>query len=505
MKTAQRFQISHFISTVLGALLVTTSAESFGQGTSGNSITVTNSNSSVPPLRVAVDPRVELFSLLFRLAGNSEYNQAKVEDYTVDVEKQFGAFRDHPVVRLARQLRSIRGVSYDACMSMAIHLNDACELQPIVPLQPWPEGLDRRWTVQTTSNFLAAARQFVKDSDFREFIEKHRQFYDATASRLKTFMDKEAHLEWFPEYFGERAQATFTVVPGLLNGGSCYGVHGRDAAGKEELYCILGVWRTDADGMPEFTRDMLGTVVHEFCHSYANAIVDRHEAELAAAGEKIFQHVEARMRSQAYGSAQTMLRESLVRACTVRYLRQYEGAEAARRAIGNETSRGFLWTGELSELLAEYEAQRDRYPTLESFAPRLVAFFNTYADKFDAEQSELDKKRPKVVSITPADGATDVDPGLNEIRVVFDRPMQDQSWALVGGGPHFPETTGRAHYDAKRTTWSAPIKLKPDWDYEFRLNSGRFTAFRSEEGVPLAPVLVRFTTSKTANNESGTQ
>ena len=42
---------------------------------------------SMHPLRVAVDPRVELLSLIFRLAGNREYNMENVvESYAGDVE-----------------------------------------------------------------------------------------------------------------------------------------------------------------------------------------------------------------------------------------------------------------------------------------------------------------------------------------------------------------------------------------------------------------------------------
>ena len=95
----------------------------------------------------------------------------------------------------------------------------------------------------------------------------------------------------------------------------------------------------------------------------------------------------------------------------------------------------------------------------------------------------------------PANGAQDVDPGLTAIQVVFDRPMADKSWSLVGGGPHCPETGKGAHYDAQRKTWTVPVTLKPDWSYEFMLNSETYDAFRSEEGVPLEPVSVTFKTA----------
>lgn len=334
--------------------------------------------------RIHVDPRVELLSLIFRLAGNSEYNQARVQSYAEDAERQFGRFRDHPVVALAAKLRNTQGVSYDACMGMAVHLTDAGDLRFRTPLVPWPESLDRRWTVQSGNDFLAAARQFVKDTGFNDFMAKHRALYQTTESRITALLDQQAHLEWFRDFFGEKPNAAFTVIPGMLNGGCCYGAHFRAAGGREELFCLLGVWQTDARGLPEFTRGMVGTVVHEFGHAYANPLIDRHWRELRAPARILYQPVAQKMRSQAYGEPATMLRESLVRACGVRYARRYEGTTAASEAIRLEKSRGFLWIQELSDLLGDYEAHRDRYPTLEALAPRLVAFFHDYAQGFAA-------------------------------------------------------------------------------------------------------------------------
>jgi hypothetical protein len=489
MKTAKH---SYLVGTTAILILLT-----FRSFLAGSAPPVTQSvGSNGPPLVVRVDPRVELISLVFRLAGNPEYTQGRVSSYNDDADKHFDKFRDHEVVKLARQLRSSRGVSYDACMSLAVHLNNAQELSLVTPLNPWPEGLDRRWTAPDISRFLDAARAFVKDSAFPEFLNQHRSLYETTEERMKALMTQEGHLEWFQEFFGERPQATFTITPGLLNGGCCYGSRCRKPGGKESLYCILGVWKTDGKGLPLFTSDMLGTIVHEFGHSFANPMIDRHEAELRSAGETLFRPVASKMRSQAYSNGQTLLYELMVRACEVRYAVRYNGEAAGRRVIEYQKGRGFLWMEELSNQLAEYEAHRDNYPTFESFAPRLVTFFNEYASAFGKKQSAADKKKPKVVSMVPANGASAVDPSLAEIQVVFDQPMQDGSWALVGGGPHCPETTGKPSYDKSCKKWTVPVKLKPDWSYEFWLNSGSYDSFRSQDGTPLDSVKVTFKTSK---------
>ena len=484
------------LSAILVSLLMCWTTPSFAAPEPGG--TGPAEEGSKPDLRVVVDPRVELVSLIFRLAGNREYSRCLVPSYAADIDKQFKQFSEHPVVKLARQLRQSRGVSYDACMGLAVLLTGTSELQLALSLDPWPDFLDQRWDAPSASNFVAAAGQFVKDTGFNAFVKAHEGLYHTSESRMRSLMDREAHLDWFNHFFGERPKAKFTLILGMLNGGSCYGPRCRDQAGTEELFCVLGVWSTDEQGVPVFGKEVLSTVVHEFCHSYANPIIDRHASELQEAGEQLYEPVADRMRSQAYGNAGTMLRESLVRASVVRYLKRYDGEQSAGRQISEEQTRGFEWMKDLADLLGQYEAERDHYLTLESFSPRLAGFFREYAGDFQKKHRELEANRPKVVSIVPANGAADVDPGTSLIQVVFDRPMRDRSWSMCGGGPNFPEGTGKPSYDKSRTTWTVPVKLKPEWDYEFWLNSGQYQSFQSQEGVPLESVHVTFRTGPTA-------
>jgi hypothetical protein len=189
-----------------------------------------------------------------------------------------------------------------------------------------------------------------------------------------------------------------------------------------------------------------------------------------------------------------------VRACEVRYAARYEGTAAARSSIAYQKGRGFLWTEELSNLLAQYEAHRDQYPTLEAFAPRLVDFFRNYSKGFAERQAALQAKRPKILWMTPTNGATQVNPSQTNLQVMFDRPMKAGSWALVGDPSQCPEGKDNPSYNAARTIWSVPVNLKPEFTYQFMLNSDGFDSFCSEEGVPLEPVAVTFTTGKSLNS-----
>lgn len=359
------------------------------------------------PIQVSVDPRVELISIIFRLAGNREYNIDRVKSYVRDVEEHFGTHRDHPAVQLAVKLRKTRGVSYDAPMNLAVRLADAYTLETKVPFSPRPPGLDGRWPEEGTEEFLKETRRFVEDTKFAEFFEAHRPLYDEAVRRMKNLVNEDFHLEWFDKFFGARPGAEFHVVLGMLNGGSCYAARLK-VGGAEDLYCILGVSRCDRKGMPRFGRRDLPTIVHEFCHSYANPLVDKHADDLAQAGQKIFPRVKAKMKRMAYGNWRTMMCESMVRACVIRYVMAANGRRAAGLAVISEQMLGFFWIKELSDLLGEYEADRETYPTLESFFPRIVEFFDKYS------KSLVQDKDVATESL------------LRAIAAFFDVPTKDQ-------------------------------------------------------------------------------
>jgi hypothetical protein len=500
------------------------------------SLSVAAREPAAPRIAVTVDPRVELMCIIFRLAGSPEYNQGRVPSYVQDVDSHFGKFRDHPVVALARKLGETQEIGYDAVMGIAVHVTDAFSLQEAVPLSPQPNSLDPRWTPESAREFLALARQFVVDTRFKEFLDQHQPLYQVGIQRMQQTLDKYAHLEWFEKFFGPRQSADFHVVLGLLNGGGSYGVHLTKPDGREELYCIIGVWMVDFQGQPAFSASFVPTIVHEFTHSYTNAFVDQFAKELQGPGEKIYPFVADEMQRQAYAGWKTLMYESLNRACVLRYVLATEGPAATQRAAAREKSRGFYWVPDLAELLGEYDAQPRRYVDLTQFSPKIIAFFNDYAKEADTKLGALkaekekrlwpkivaffercardadtksaalqaDKERqlqewrdkgPKIVTMVPANGAEDVDPNLRAIVVTFDRPMRDRSWAVVTfSEDQFPKIAGPASYNATRKVFTAPVELQGGKEYVFGLNAERFLGFYSEEGIPLAPVVVRFRT-----------
>ena len=125
-------------------------------------------------------------------------------------------------------------------------------------------------------------------------------------------------------------------------------------------------------------------------------------------------------------------------------------------------------------------------------APPSAIYFTT---KGAMPEVEAKLRAPQVVSLEPKNGAKDVDPKTDALRVTFNMPMgEGMSW--TGSGPALPESP-----DEKKASWSTdgltctlPVALEPGHDYRMGLNDIGHINFQSRSGVPLAPVTYTFRT-----------
>lgn len=452
-------------------------------------------NASAQAYRVGVDPRVELLSIVFRLAGNNEYTQGAVPSYLHAIDRYFGPYRNHKAVLMARALHKTDGVGFDAPMNLAVHLKDVESLAERVPLDRPDNDLDPRWHGAKVRAFIAALRSFVVDTHFEDFLKPQQALYDVTDRRLREYVRTNLDLAWYTRFFGAHSPVRFIIIPGLVNGGPSYGASLTMKDGVKELYAIPGVWQVDADGLPIFTGNFLDTTVHEFIHSYSNPLVDKYYPQMEKAGNQFFQIVSESMHRQAYGDGKALLYESMVRAATIRYIYEHQGSEAARRAEETERANSFLWIGGLCELLAKYEKSREKYPTLDSFMPNIVRFFNEEAPRIAQMQRLYEESRPKVVSVNVPNHSRNVDPNLSMIVIRFDRPVRQTPNPQRTWDPRL----SNLHFDKTRTVLTVPVTLEPDRDYAFALTWPDGEPFVSTDGVPMNDYLIQFHTKSSSS------
>src|SRR5437870_7227699 len=370
-------------------------------------------------LRIGVDRRVELIGIIFKLAGSEEFSPTHLPQYGADIDQFFGAHRNHEAVMLARGLRERYGVGQARVMAIPIRLTDPPELKERVPFDSvsgWPAP------AAETRRFVEAARRFAIDSRANDFFTSHRTLYDSVDGRIRPALERAVDLAWFAPYFGIPSDRIFVVVPFLVAAEGNYGPCVQPPSGPRECYSIVGNTPPDSTGYPKYDAGMAGLLVHEFGHGFVNPLGNAHRAEFERSAPRIHALVAAAMDIQSYPWP-SMVNETLDHATEARYIGAHGDNVQLRDFYRGQLRGSWFWTEELATLYAQYEANRNAYPTFAAFLPRIIAYFDSLPDRVPAMPARYDVLRPKIVSLSIAKRSDSVEPGLQEMVVRFDLPV----------------------------------------------------------------------------------
>lgn len=444
------------------------------------------------PIVVRVDAQVELATIIARLADFGEFKNDNIGKYAADVDRHFANYKDHEVVRLARELRQKKGLGFSQYLSLPVHLNP--DFSPKVAFTTTVPHKD--YGAKDATEFARALKKFWKDADCERFFREHSELFRETERRYQKVVD-EVDIAWFMNFYGERPNGTFHIFVSLLSGYGNFGEKVVYPRGRTDLFAIMGASEAGPDGIPVFSaKAELPVVIHEFNHSFINHLVDENPARFQVACEKIFKEVSEKMTRQAYGGWQTPLSESLVRAGVARYLYEHRGIDAGNAQLIEEKINGFVWIDELFVLFGTYANNRTRFPNFRSFLPVLAGYLKDLAGRVRDKIDGFDAMRPAVSGIKQfANGAGDVDPAITEITFVFDRPLIGKGVSIsVGslgrnGFPEIEKSVG--YYNSTTTEYTLRVKLKPGTAYEFVLTG---VAFKTKAGYPISEYVVKFKT-----------
>ncbi|MCD8185608.1 MAG: DUF4932 domain-containing protein [Rikenellaceae bacterium] len=435
-----------------------------------------------------VHPNVELVEIIARLAeisshSTENHSQARNPYYVAAIEEYFAPYKDHPAVEYMRYLARERYLSYNAIPEIGPYFTPAPEFQPRVRLED--QQLDARWEVEEAYELIRLAADFYTDTDCARFFASQQDRYARAVEGMIPVYEK-LDVEWFSRFFGT-TELNSGFYPIIAPGQGEFNYGGPAITfpdGREEIYAIVASIAYDSLGYPQKvdTAMHISLLVHEFAHSFVNPMQKIHTEVLRKEGEQLFHYVVEFMTRQAYGYWTSVLNESLVWACEVRYLMAH-GADSAAvsKKIKQEQNRGFSWMPELVALLDEYEANRDAYPTLEHFIPRMAELYESIATGY-AEQ-------PQVSHIGPFEnGSREVDPATAEIHLYFTHPMQGKGYSIKVH-PALADVSGYSGQEHRCFTFK--VRLEPQTDYHFEILE---QGFRTPDGTPILPYHIRFRT-----------
>lgn len=422
-----------------------------------------------------VDRRVELMTIVARLADYPEYQSKLVPVYTDSLDAWFAPYKEHPAVLYMKMLKKESNVGYDAVPIMGVYMTEPPKLRPRLPLTAsQPES---RWGVQRGTEFIKLLDKFYKDARCEEFFARQAPLFGQVEEAFGDVF-AEIDMEWFTRFFGGESKGGMVPIVGMGFGGGNYGGSIVYPDSTEDQYAFMGMWKMDNDRKIRFDKEMfMNVIVHEFNHSFVNPALDA-EPGLAWSASEIYRVASEQMSKQAYTNGRTVLNETFVRAAVIRYLMAHADSTAVNNEMLYQIDCHFIWMPEAVELLGEYEANRDQYPDFRSFMPRVVEFCNEVSTQMNVIGRRREKEKAirsgkvvHVVAVEPfGNGAQDVDPDLKEITIRFDRPLVGRGYSFnpgPGGVDKFFEFVGAKGYSDDNKAFTIQVKLEPNREYEF--------------------------------------
>ncbi len=342
-------------------------------------------------VEVGVNENVELMSILAKLSDYREYSMDVAGEYTDEINAYFGEYKKHSATQFMKEIRANYGISYDAVMSMAVHLEKKDGKFGLI--NESVSSLEKRWESVDKEKFLILLNRFYEESQFESFFTAHKPLYQKGLDIYRENVLKYLNTDWYSSFYGEVPQETFSVIIGFCNGQGNYGASRHLKGEKKEVFAIVG-YVVNEDGTPVYTKDYLPTLIHEFNHSFVNYLLDAERfpenvEKMKKAGESLLKSSWWAMANQAYGNWQIVINESVVRAAVICYMLDngYNKNEI-RKEILDQMQRNFRWMPELVVLLREYEKKQNKYQNLENFYPQIISFFAKYSadeeKRFDA-------------------------------------------------------------------------------------------------------------------------
>ena len=339
-------------------------------------LSVTTSSAAQPDttsqsVEVGVDPRIELMGVVQLL---TEYPLVTDFDspYKKDVQAYFSGSEGHPAAKLFEKMDG-EGFAFDAVPKAMLSLTNPPALAPRVP---YPErAVSAAGGADSLRQFVDALRDLARHTDFQAFYRSHKGTYRALADSARgVASDAMGALR---DYMGTPLKnATVVLGPLLHNGGFAARYETEEG---EEAYAFIGPTGVE-DGIPTFgSPERLASLTwHEFSHTVVNPLTHEYREDVNGYAS-LFASIREPMRKAGYTNWETVVNEHIIRAIEVRLAHRRFGEEAGRRKLEEQKKRGFQYIEPLIQELKTYEVNRDAYPTLSDFYPRIIDGFEDAA------------------------------------------------------------------------------------------------------------------------------
>ncbi len=328
-------------------------------------------------LLVGVDERIELLTTVQLLSGYKWLTQADLT-YKKEILTAFDKYKDHEAVAYYRAI-SPRFYGYEPLLLLCHYELPEFKQTAAFTVQDFKElRLDKLG--DTLQVFISLLKDFHVSSGFHKFFIAHKPYYDSIAIPIRQEAEKYGYVDTIEAHFGTRNVGYHAILSPLqMDAG-----FGPMVVTKEGnvLYAITGP-AYNSGLFPIFDKDALfkELVIHEFCHSFCNTLIDSFYDELEK-DSSLLKPILKSQREQGYGEWKTCLYEHLTRANEIVLNGKLYGEAIAEEIYKKQVEEDeWIYLVGLLPLIREYSARREQYANQYALMPKVVAYFHEQREK----------------------------------------------------------------------------------------------------------------------------
>lgn len=411
-------------------------------------------------ISVITDERVELTSAVFRLAGIPEYTDGEVVPYNAAIDEQFEDYKNNALFEYIRKLRNEDRLGYASVAASAFYITIQDGKVSVDPTRDISDltGKGKQWASDSKfRKYVRLLNNFYQESNFAQFYNSQAQAYSEQIEKAATLFDN-INGEWFANFYGVEFVAPRVYIA-LGNGKHNYFVNGVD--GSYDI--VLGAKRY------YLIDTLLPVIIHEICHKHSNPITDAMYSDIEGDFATFLSDddITARLANIGYRDTKTVAIEWFTNLCTVMYLQDNVPLLAGYHAA-KLRDNGFIWLPATIKSMEEYSTNRELYPALSNYAPKIVKCINEFGSNYSEYKMAYLNSNPQVVEVSPTDLQTLVN-NNGEVKVRFSKPMMIYAYTLgmpqsVGEGyTKVPMQPDKEPYWSDETTFVFYVDID-SWD-----------------------------------------
>ncbi len=343
-------------------------------------------------IRVEVNKNIETVGIILCLSDLGDYVLEKYHgDYTwvKILRKRFSAYKNHPAVIQTNALDDY-GLLHFGNYYYGLVYSELPEFKKQYAREnPYQtDSLGEEELAKLLAAYDQSIRDFYKDANVEKFFDDNRGIYQEIQREITSALPQNI-LPTMEAYFGQSGD-DYVINPSLaVFTGWNFGPNIVDDT-HEIYYYILGpAYGIDEKYLNEKMRqDSLGfddsdyvfeLAIHEFGHSFVSFLEEKkYQKEIAQLQSLNTQELIANLEAIGEGTSwQTAFEEHLVRANEIMIWKALGKDARAKEKMDFELNHeGLIYIREFVKSLENYQKNRKKYPTMESYFPVLIHDIN---------------------------------------------------------------------------------------------------------------------------------